>query len=219
MKLEYPYTVEKDPDGNLLVRFVDLDEAFTEGRTLEEAAFNAQEVLSLVLEQRIEDDQEIPLPSKANTGHKIAPDATVQAAALVRLARQGGNKTFADMARAMDTSWASVQRLENARHSVSLSQLERAAGALGHRLVLSFEGQAGPAKTLTVGRIKGKLSTPAIYSKAVNKYGLVNRTTLVVGPPKRHHARKSTSGVEHLAGTFLERKPSDLRSQKQREKH
>jgi antitoxin HicB len=39
----------------------------------------------------------------------------------------------------MQTSWPAAQRLEDPRHSPSLKQLERAAAALGKRLVLSFE--------------------------------------------------------------------------------
>lgn len=45
------------------MQFVDFEEAFTEGDSEAEAALNAAEVLPLVIEQRMEDGSEIPLPS------------------------------------------------------------------------------------------------------------------------------------------------------------
>lgn len=49
------------------------------------------------------------------------------------------DRPLADLARALDTSWPTAKRLEDPRHSPTLKQLERAAAALGKRLVLSFE--------------------------------------------------------------------------------
>ena len=45
----------------------------------------------------------------------------------------------AELARSLETSWPSAQRLENPRHSPTLRQLEKAAAALGKRLVLALE--------------------------------------------------------------------------------
>jgi antitoxin HicB len=56
---------------------------------------------------------------------------------LVRRAR--ADRPFADLVRALDTSWPAAKRLEDPHHSPTLKQLERAAGTLGKRLVLSFE--------------------------------------------------------------------------------
>ena len=139
MKLEYPYTLEPQAEGGYVVQFVDFAEAFTAGDTLEEAAFNAQEVLGLTLEQRMADKAPLPLPSAAPVNYRASPDAAVQAALLVHFTREAEHMTLAEMARALGTSWPAVQRLENPRHSPTLKQLERAAAALGKRLVLAFE--------------------------------------------------------------------------------
>jgi antitoxin HicB len=56
---------------------------------------------------------------------------------LIRRAR--GDRSLAELARALETSWPSAQRLENPRHSPTLRQLEKAAAALGKRLVLALE--------------------------------------------------------------------------------
>lgn len=61
----------------------------------------------------------------------------MQSALLLRLAR--GNRPLSDLARALETSWASAQRLEDPHHWPSLKQLDRAARVLGKRLVLSLE--------------------------------------------------------------------------------
>ncbi len=137
MNIAYPYTIEPQPEGGFLVQFVDLEEAFTEGETEEQAAFNAAEVLTAVLAQRIEGGDVIPLPQAAQGRPIAVPDAPVQAALLLHFARQG--HTLSELARAMGTSWPAVQRLMKPGNP-TLRQLERAAAAaLGKRLVLSLE--------------------------------------------------------------------------------
>lgn len=139
MKIEYPAQITKEEDGIFFVSFPNFEEALTQGETLDEALFNASEVLSLVIEHRLEQEQEIPEPSQM-TGKDvqlIAPDVKVQAALLIRKARAG--RPLADLARTLEASWSSVQRLENPRNSPTLRMLDKAAAALGKRLVLSFE--------------------------------------------------------------------------------
>jgi antitoxin HicB len=120
-----------------MVYFPDLSEAITEGETLEEAIFNASEVLTLTLEGRMDEKMEIPKPLRQKGGKLIAPSAKAQAALLMRWAK--GDHSFAEVARALNTSWPSVARLEDPHHWPTLRQLERAAAALGQKLVLSME--------------------------------------------------------------------------------
>ena len=141
MKLEYPYTLEPQETGGFVVQFLDIEEAFTEGANPEECAFNAAEVLTGILEQRLEDGLEIPLPSKRGRRPVASPSAAVQTAILLRVTRQAEGKSLAELARALGTSWPAVQRLEKPNANPTLKQLERAAHALGKRLVLEFEGQ------------------------------------------------------------------------------
>lgn len=137
MKVSYPYTVEQDGQS-FFVQFVDIEEAFTEGDSPESAAFNASEVLTAVLSYRLEHDQDIPVPAAMQPGYHLAtPSAEVQSALLIRQARAG--RTLSDLANAMQTSWPAAQRLENPHHWPSLKQLDKAARALGKRLVLSLE--------------------------------------------------------------------------------
>jgi antitoxin HicB len=95
-------------------------------------------VLTLSLQGRIEEGQAIPEPSVNVAGaHYVSPDAKTQAVLLLRHAR--ANRTLADLARALNTSWPQVKRLEDPRHWPSLKTLDRAASVLGKRLVLTLE--------------------------------------------------------------------------------
>ncbi|ATG90529.1 type II toxin-antitoxin system HicB family antitoxin [Methylomonas koyamae] len=138
MNIAYPYAVSLEEDGVYFVQFRDLEEAFTQGASLEEAAFNAAEVLTGILAYRLDHNQEIPAPSAAQPGERLAtPGVEVQSALLLRQARAG--RSLSDLANAMQTSWPAVQRLENPHHWPTLKQLDKAARALGKRLVLSLE--------------------------------------------------------------------------------
>jgi antitoxin HicB len=138
MDVRYPAKITQDHAGGVCVQFIDLDEAFTEGDSLEEALFNAVEVLTLTLDGRLAEGLDIPKPSRnVKNAQYIAPDAKTQGALLLRAAR--GDRSIADLARALETSWPQAKRLEDARHWPSLKTLDRAARVLGKRLVLSIE--------------------------------------------------------------------------------
>jgi antitoxin HicB len=137
MEIAYPAHINAQ-DGGYFVQFVDLQDTFTEGATLEEALFNAAEVLSAMLGWHLDEDHAIPAPTlKLKKAHYIAPDAKTQAVLLLRHAR--GDRTLADLARALETSWPQAKRLEDPHHWPSLKTLDRAARVLGKRLVLSLE--------------------------------------------------------------------------------
>jgi len=138
MKIAYQAIVERGEVSGFFVYFPDLKEAFSEGTTETEAMFNAEEVLNLTLEGRIEEGMEIPEPQQHERGVWVYPSAQIQAALLIRKAREG-NKTLAELARALDTSWPSAQQLENPRNSPNLKRLDLVAAALGKKLVLSLD--------------------------------------------------------------------------------
>lgn len=136
--IRYPAVFAAQDDGGFTVTFPDIPEAVTEGDDHDAALFNAAEVLTLCLEQRMEDGDPIPTASKIKGAVWVEPAAAVQAALLVRQAREGEGKTLADMARALNTSWPAAQRLEQPGSNPTLRQLERAAAALGRRLVVEL---------------------------------------------------------------------------------
>lgn len=137
MNILYPAIIKKDKSGRYFVRFPDLTEAITEGKTKKEALLNAAEVLTLTLEGRMDEGMNIPQPSSRKNAYHIAPSARVQAALLMRLSK--GEHTTATMARSLGTSWPAIARLQDPHHWPSLRQLEKAAHVLGQRLVISLE--------------------------------------------------------------------------------
>lgn len=137
MNTRYPAMITPDEPG-YTVQFVDIPGAITCGNTIDECLFNAVEALSGIIETHLEHGLEIPYPSENVEGaYYIAPQAKIQSVLLVRWAR--GDKSFAHVARALETSWPAAKRLEDPKHSPTLKQLEKTASALGKTLVLSFE--------------------------------------------------------------------------------
>lgn len=138
MNIRYPAIFEPQEPSGFFVHFLDVPNAVTQGETLEECEFNGAEVLTLVLEDRLEKGEPIPMPTPGvKDAHYLAPDPAAQSAVLLRWAR--GDRPLSELARALDTSWPAVQRLEDPKHWPTLRQLDKAARALGKRLVLSLE--------------------------------------------------------------------------------
>ena len=80
MEIRYPTTIDEQPDGSFLVTFVDLPDTFTEGKSREEALFNASEVLSAMLAWRLDNGLEVPAPSRDLEGvYVVAPGASTWA--------------------------------------------------------------------------------------------------------------------------------------------
>lgn len=138
MNTLYPAIFEPQEPSGFHVQFVDMENVFTCGETIEECLFNAAEVLTGMMECFLENGTDIPRPSENVEGaYYIAPEVKVQSALLVRWAR--GDRSLAEIARAIDSSWPVAQRLEDPHHWPTLKQLDKAAAALGKKLVLSLE--------------------------------------------------------------------------------
>ncbi len=129
-ELSYGAKIKPDGDG-YLVTFRDIENAFTYAETLDEAIFNAQEVLDLMLLDRLEKDEKIPMPSKLKSGEiVIAASPEVVAPALLHILRTLNHRTMADVARTMGVSYQSYQRIESGKN-LTMKSLKRAALALG----------------------------------------------------------------------------------------
>lgn len=141
---KYPYQVTPAEEGGFLLQFIDLEEAFSEADSIEEAELNAEEVLSLTLAGRIEDGFDVPLPTDheqlkgEDNIHWCAPVADIQVALLVHWAREEKHVSLAELARQLNTSWPSVQRFEKPGNNPTLKKLNAIANSLGKKLVIDF---------------------------------------------------------------------------------
>ena len=138
--LSYPAKIVKRKSGHYDVQFIDLDDAFTYGDTLEQALDHASEVLSGIILTRLDLGKDVPKPSKslkARNVYYVLPDGATQSALLIREAFAGQN--LAKIARSMETSWPAVNRLKNPGHWPTLKLLERALRAAGKQLVIGMK--------------------------------------------------------------------------------
>ncbi len=140
MKISYLCKIEQQEDNRFFVTFPDFEEAITEGETLEEAIFNAEEALTLTLEGRIDEDLDIQAPKELKSVlpplYEIYPSPRVQSALLIRFMRE--DKSMSQLARLLETSWPSAARLENPHHWITLRQLSKTAEVCDGKLILSF---------------------------------------------------------------------------------
>src|SRR6202035_6121661 len=97
LRYTYPARLEPQEDGSLLVQFLDLPEALTDGADEAEALSEAADCLSEALAGRISRGEDIPPPSRLRRGqHWIAPDPTIALKAALYSALRARNMTVAD---------------------------------------------------------------------------------------------------------------------------
>jgi antitoxin HicB len=108
--LAYPLDIMQDTNGTLLVTFPDFAEAVTFGQDQSDALRRAVDALEAVLAARIDDDQDIPLPSPA-AGRLCAalPALTAAKVLLYRAMREAGVRK-ADLARRLGWHGAQIDR-------------------------------------------------------------------------------------------------------------
>ena len=135
----YPARIWKE-DNVYYVQFLDLENGFTNGNTLEEAKNMAADVLSALLTSYIEHGEPIPSHSEPQKSVKdvylIAPDAKVQAALILRTARAKISQNA--IASTMRTSWQAYQKIEQPTSNTTLAKLQKAAKALGRDLIIEL---------------------------------------------------------------------------------
>lgn len=130
IQLTYGAKVAKQSDG-YLVTFRDFDNAYTEGASMEEALFNAREVLDLIILDCLDRNLHIPYPStfkKNEMPVAVSPD--VAAPALLYMLRVSKKRSMAQIADKMGVPYQSYQRMESGKN-LTMKSIKRAAHAMG----------------------------------------------------------------------------------------
>jgi antitoxin HicB len=134
--LIYPATLT--PDGNgYLVRFPDIPEALTQGRTRDEALDMATDALRTAMDFYVEDGRPVPMPSRVKRGQvgvELPPSIAAKVLLLNTMLEQ--RVTAAELARRLHTSPQSVNRLVNLAHATKIDTVAVALKALGRHMEL-----------------------------------------------------------------------------------
>jgi antitoxin HicB len=136
----YPAKLEPDDNDTLLVTFPDFPEGATFGADEDEALLQATDALLVVIAGRIDDREDIPLPSPIAEGlHPVALPALVEAKVLLYRAMREANVRKAALANRLGWYLPQIDRLLDLGHASRLDQIEAAARALGKRLEVTLQ--------------------------------------------------------------------------------
>lgn len=132
----YPAVLKRDGDG-WLVKFPDIPEALTSGRTQTEALEMAADALQTAMEFYFEDKRVVPPPSKIAKGQhavQLAPSLAAKVLLLNEMIKQKVKN--AELARRLGTTPQEVNRLTDLGHTSKIDGVASALAALGKRLEL-----------------------------------------------------------------------------------
>lgn len=133
MNYRYPVTLKRDADGGFTVMFPDFPEGITQGDNEEEALAEARDCLDEVLAGRVNDQEDIPNPSRIS---KFSVEPTAQIAAKVALyeafVESGINRSA--FARKLEIAETEVRRMLDPHHPTKLPRIEDALLALGKKI-------------------------------------------------------------------------------------
>ena len=129
--LDYPVTLDAQPEGGFVVTFVDIPEAITQGEDEDEALLNAVDALETALEMYVEQRRPLPVPYPAEGRPLVRPQALECAKLGIHQAMVVQGVKKAELARRTGWHIPQVNRLLSLRHASRMEHIETAARALG----------------------------------------------------------------------------------------
>lgn len=138
--MAYPARIEQDADGRFVVTFPDLPYGATDGATLDEALFEAQDCLDEVIAGLLADDKELPEPSQGEHMIPVSPEIAMKYA--VRKAFNESGWTRIDVARKLDINEKEVRRILDPGQPTKPKRMNQALRVFGKRIVVQIEDVA-----------------------------------------------------------------------------
>ena len=141
MTTSYPMSFTwSDEDRAYHVRCRDLPEIITTGVTKAEAFDMAMDALEVAIAGRIEDETDLPNPSKPRKRERLVtmPAQLAAKVAVYRAWREAGISKVA-LAKRLGIAEGEARRILDPRYGTKLDRIEAALIALGHRLVIDAE--------------------------------------------------------------------------------
>jgi antitoxin HicB len=138
--IAYRCRLEPDEDGGFVVTFPDLRFGVTEGDTVNEALAEAADLLESVLAVLVDEEGDIPEPTKVEPGeYLVSPSATTAAQVALYTAMRREKVSPAELAKRLALPVREVRRLTDLANYPPLETIERALAALGHRLTVALD--------------------------------------------------------------------------------
>jgi len=135
MRYTYPVRLKPDESGRLIVHFLDLPEALTDGADETEALTEAADCLSEALAGRVNRHENIPTPSPLRRGlYAVEPEPTIALKVALYEALRARRMTVAHLARILGVAEREAARLLDPRIHTRLATLETALSALGYQI-------------------------------------------------------------------------------------
>jgi antitoxin HicB len=140
------YAAKLQPDhteGGFVVRFIDLPEAITQGKDVEDALGEASDCLEEAIANRIVMGLPIPKPSRIQKGqYPVTLPAQTAAKAALYLALREAKINKTELAGPLGCDEKEVRRLLDPRHPSKLPRIEAALAAVGRNLVVGLKDAA-----------------------------------------------------------------------------
>jgi len=140
--LKYPVKLVLDTNDTLLVTFPDIPEAVTYGETRAEALQNAVDALESMIMAKMDDKEEIPMPSKFSGKDFVSLSVVSTAKILLYNAFQKSKLSKSALARLIGCHPPQIERLLDLNHDSKMSQIEKALAALGLALNVNLRKAA-----------------------------------------------------------------------------
>jgi antitoxin HicB len=139
LQFTYPVKLTRDrKDGGYVVSCRDIPEVITQGNTVEEALREAEGALQAAIECRLEDGLDVPAPSPAKRGERMAPTPiTTALKAALYTDMRGQHVSKSEFARRMGIDEKEARRILDPRHPTRVPTLERALAVLGRRAAIA----------------------------------------------------------------------------------
>ena len=136
---QYPASLERCPDGEVIVRFPDLPGTITGGKNEAEALAEAHDLLGSALAHAIAEREPIAPPSAPKRGQRlIAVPFWIAGKFAVYQAMREAGITNVELARRLGVTEVVVRRLLDPDHETKDRKLTAALGALGKELVVAL---------------------------------------------------------------------------------
>lgn len=139
----FEYSIELAPDEDtVLVTSPDFPELVTFGESEADALSHALGAFVAVLSARIDDGQDIPLPSPRRKGPKVALPPLIAGKIALYLAMREQGVSQSELARRLKRDPKQIRRLLDPVNSSRQEHIDAALKALGKKLIVSLADAA-----------------------------------------------------------------------------